>query len=77
MHTTVTEYSRFIFPYFLGYCGIQYQAYSATSPDSFILHSAVTGTAVNVSWVLKSTLLSCPYKNILISMLSLGNLTTH
>merc|ERR1719464_1359101 len=29
-----------------GYCGIQYQAYSATSPDSFILDD-VTLTAVN------------------------------
>merc|ERR1719350_2491899 len=29
-----------------GYCGIQYQAYSATSPDSFVLDD-VTITAVN------------------------------
>ena len=44
------------FPYFLGYCGIQYQAYSATSPDSFILDDVTDpaiaialATAVNVS----------------------------
>ena len=36
------------FSYFLDYCGIQYQAYSATSPDSFVLDD-VTATAVNVS----------------------------
>ena len=34
-----------IFP---GYCGIQYNAYSATSPDSFVLDD-VTITSVNVS----------------------------
>ena len=37
------------YPYFLGYCGIQYQAYSATSPDSYILDAGITITAVNVS----------------------------
>ena len=34
--------------YFLGYCGIQYSAYSATSPDAFILDD-ITITANNVS----------------------------
>ena len=33
---------------FSGYCGIQYNAYSATSPDSFVLDD-VTITSVNVS----------------------------
>ena len=36
------------FTYFLGYCGIQYSAYSATSPDAFILDD-ITITANNVS----------------------------
>jgi hypothetical protein len=31
----------------LGYCGIQYQAYAATSPDSYILDAGITITAVN------------------------------
>ena len=35
--------------YFLGYCGIQYSAYAATSPDSYILDAAITITSVNVS----------------------------
>ena len=39
-----------LFSFFLGYCGIQYQAYSATSPDSYALDD-VTITAVNVSRV--------------------------
>ena len=38
------------FPCFLGYCGIQYQAYSATSPDSFVLDDTAI-TSVNVSWI--------------------------
>ena len=33
---------------FSGYCGIQYNAYSATNPDSFVLDD-VTTTSVNVS----------------------------
>ena len=37
------------YPYFLGYCGIQYQAYAATSPDSYILDAGITITSVNVS----------------------------
>merc|ERR1711997_863432 len=31
----------------LGYCGIQYQAYAATSPDSYILDAGITITSVN------------------------------
>jgi len=31
----------------LGYCGIQYNAYAATNPDSFLLDDGVTATAVN------------------------------
>merc|ERR1740129_2044844 len=31
----------------LGYCGIQYQAYAGTSPDSYILDAGITITAFN------------------------------
>ena len=38
-----------LFSYFLGYCGIQYSAYSATTPDSFILDVGISITSSNVS----------------------------
>ena len=34
---------------YLGYCGIQYSAYSATNPDSFALDGTETIVASNVS----------------------------
>ena len=35
--------------HFLGYCGIQYSAYSATTPDSFVLDVGIAITSNNVS----------------------------